>query len=67
MKAVLPAIARPLVEPHVRPSGSLAQPVMVWYGFGRSFVGAMVALDCASARTTSVAKETAITSLQVTE
>src|SRR5262245_12052133 len=28
-----------LVEPHVRPSGSLAQPSIVLYGLGRSLVG----------------------------
>ena len=32
-----------LVDPHVRPSGILAQPSMVRYGLGRPFVGAMVA------------------------
>src|SRR5215211_4784288 len=32
-----------LVDPHVRPSGSLKYPSTVWYGFGRSLVGDVIA------------------------
>src|SRR6188508_149170 len=58
------SISTALVEPQVRPSGSLAHPVIVWYGFGRSLVGVMVAdpPTCAAACPTNpVARETAIT------
>jgi hypothetical protein len=58
------SISTALVDPHVRPSGSFAHPAIVSYGFGRSLVGAIVALPpaCAPARLTSVAaREIAIT------
>jgi hypothetical protein len=61
------SISTALVEPHVRPSGIFAQPVIVSYGFGRSFVGAIVALDCAPPVATIVARKTAIMRGLVTE
>src|SRR5262245_19515347 len=54
------SISTALVDPHVRPSGSLAQPSMLWYGFGASLVGAIAAVcpdvavpDAATAATTA--------------
>src|SRR5688500_12154037 len=58
------SISTALVDPHARPSGSFAQPAIVWYGFGASLVGGIVALPptCAPAGTTTiVARETAST------
>src|SRR3970040_2290769 len=58
------SISTALVEPQVRPSGSLAQPVIVSYGFGRSLVGGIDALPpaCAAAWPARTAvKETAVT------
>src|SRR5690349_20096521 len=33
------SISTALVEPHMRPSGSFAQPAMVWKGLGSELVG----------------------------
>src|SRR5882724_9016319 len=47
-----------LVEPHVRPSGSFAQPSIDWYGLGRSLVGFMSPCANVSAPITASAAAT---------
>src|SRR5262249_28505452 len=41
------SISTALVEPHVRPSGSFAQSVTVWYALGNEFVGCTSPCACA--------------------
>ncbi len=46
-------ISIPSVAPHFRPSGNCAQPVVVLYGFGKSFEGAELCWACAVTTTPS--------------
>src|SRR5262245_1655416 len=49
------SISTALVEPHVRPSGSFAQSVIVWYALGNELVGCTSPCACAvdAAKTTN--------------